>query len=153
MPSFPPLAEEGEAQLENEVIVCQGLPRARFLTLAPSEHHPRSDAVPFELDHIGIISAMSAQPPPKSFASLLWDIIRLGVRALWENRANPARTLLERQQALALLGLPPNATRQQIKRRYRSLAKRYHPDRGGDQQQMRRIIAAYEYLTREQPTM
>ena len=99
----------------------------------------------------GIISAMSAQPPPKSFASLLWDIIRLGVRALWENRANPARTLLERQQALALLGLPPNATRQQIKRRYRSLAKRYHPDRGGDQQQMRRIIAAYELLMRDQP--
>ena len=99
----------------------------------------------------GIISAMSAQPPPKSFASLLWDIIRLGVRALWENRANPARTLLERQQALAVLGLPPNATRQQIKRRYRSLAKRYHPDRGGDQQQMRRIIAAYELLMRDQP--
>ena len=94
---------------------------------------------------------MSAQPPPKSFVSLLWDIIRLGVRTIWENRANPARTLLERQQALALLGLPPNATRQQIKRRYRSLAKRYHPDRGGDQQQMRRIIAAYELLMRDQP--
>jgi len=94
---------------------------------------------------------MSAQPPPKSLASLLWDIIRLGVRALWENRTNPARSLLERQQALALLGLPPNATRQQIKRRYRSLAKRYHPDRGGDQQQMRRIIAAYELLMRDQP--
>jgi DnaJ-domain-containing protein 1 len=99
----------------------------------------------------GIISAMNAQPPPKSFASLLWDIIRLGVRAIWENRANPARTILERQQALAVLGLPPNATRQQVKRRYRSLAKRYHPDRGGDQQQMRRIIAAYELLMRDQP--
>ena len=94
---------------------------------------------------------MNAQPPPKSFASLLWDIIRLGMRAIWENRSNPARTILERQQALAVLGLPPNATRQQIKRRYRSLAKRYHPDRGGDQKQMRRIIAAYELLMRDQP--
>jgi hypothetical protein len=32
------------------------------------------------------------------------------------------------------------------KRRYRSLAKRYHPDHGGDQRQMQRIIAAYELL-------
>lgn len=93
---------------------------------------------------------MSSQPPPKSFASLLWDVLRLGMKALWENRANPARTLLERQQALNVLGLPPNATTQQIKRRYRTLAKQYHPDRGGNQQQMQRIIAAYELLTKDQ---
>jgi len=89
---------------------------------------------------------MSSQPPPKSFAALLWDIIRLGVRAIWQNSANPARSLLERQQALTVLGLPPTATAQQIKRRYRALAKRYHPDRGGDPRQMQRIIAAYEVL-------
>ncbi|MGI9060360.1 MAG: J domain-containing protein [Ktedonobacteraceae bacterium] len=93
---------------------------------------------------------MNSQPPPKSFASLFWDVLRLGMRALWENRANPARTLIERQQALKVLGLPPNATPQQIKRRYRTLAKQYHPDRGGNQQQMQRIIAAYEYLTKDQ---
>src|SRR3989442_4668855 len=98
---------------------------------------------------------MSSQRPPnqQSFASLLWDVLRMSIRALWGSRANPARALLERQQALTVLGLPPTATPQQIKRRYRALAKRYHPDRGGDQQQMKRIIAAYEYLTREQPTM
>jgi DnaJ-domain-containing protein 1 len=94
---------------------------------------------------------MNAQPPPKSFASLLWDIVRLGMRSLWQSRANPARQVLERQQALAVLGLPPNATRQQIKRRYRALAKRYHPDRGGNQRQMQRIIAAYEFLMKDQP--
>lgn len=90
-------------------------------------------------------------PPPKSFAALLWDVLRLGMKALWENRANPARSMIERQQALNVLGLPPNATPQQIKRRYRALAKRYHPDKGGSQQQMQRIIAAYEYLTKEPP--
>ncbi len=94
---------------------------------------------------------MNAQPPPRSFASLLWDIVRLGMRTLWQSRANPARQVLERQQALAVLGLPPNATRQQIKRRYRALAKRHHPDRGGDQRQMQRIIAAYEFLMKDQP--
>lgn len=94
---------------------------------------------------------MNAQPPPKSFAALLWDVIRLGIKTMWASRANPARLMLERQQALAVLGLPPNATRQQIKRRYRALAKRYHPDRGGDQRQMQRVIAAYELLMKDQP--
>lgn len=89
--------------------------------------------------------------PPKSFASLLWDVLRVGVRTLWQSNINPARPLMERQQALAVLGLPPNATPQQIKRRYRALAKRHHPDRGGDQQQMQRIIAAYQYLMKDQP--
>ncbi|HLZ60815.1 MAG TPA: J domain-containing protein [Ktedonosporobacter sp.] len=87
---------------------------------------------------------------PKSFAALLWDVLRLGARTFWQSAANPARPLVQRQQALAVLGLPLNATPQQIKRRYRSLAKRYHPDRGGDQRQMQRIIAAYELLMKDQ---
>jgi DnaJ-class molecular chaperone len=77
-------------------------------------------------------------------------MLRVSLHTLWHSNANPAYTLLQRQQALATLGLPPNATPQQIKRRYRALAKRYHPDRGGDQRQMQRIIAAYEYLMKEQ---
>ena len=95
---------------------------------------------------------MSSRPPPKqqSFASLLWEVLRLGAQTLWGTLANPVRPLFERQQALAVLGLPPNATRQQIKRRYRALAKKHHPDRGGDQREMQRIIAAYELLMRDQ---
>lgn len=88
--------------------------------------------------------------PPRSFASLVWDIFRLSMRTIWHSDANPARTLLQRQQALTVLGLPPHATPQQIKRRYRALAKRHHPDKGGDQRQMQRIIAAYEFLMKEQ---
>jgi len=95
---------------------------------------------------------MSSRPPPKqqSFGSLLWEILRLGARTLWGSNANPVRPLVQRQQALAVLGLPPNATRQQIKRRYRVLAKQHHPDRGGDPRQMQRIIAAYELLMKDQ---
>src|SRR6266567_9494991 len=91
---------------------------------------------------------MSSQPP-KSFMSLLWDVLRIGARTFWQSGANPARPLMQRQQALAVLGLPLNATPQQIKRRYRTLAKRHHPDRGGDQRQMQRIIAAYEFLVKD----
>ena len=98
-------------------------------------------------------SDMSSQPPPKqqSFASLLWEVLRLGAQTLFGTLTSPVRPLLERQQALAVLGLPPNATRQQIKQRYRLLAKKHHPDRGGDQREMRRIIAAYELLMKDQP--
>lgn len=98
-------------------------------------------------------SNMSSQPPPKqqSFASLLWEVLRLGAQTLFGTLTSPVRPILERQQALAVLGLPPNATRQQIKQRYRKLAKKHHPDRGGDQREMRRIIAAYELLMKDQP--
>ncbi|GCF10988.1 J domain-containing protein [Dictyobacter arantiisoli] len=91
---------------------------------------------------------MGAQRP-KSIVFLLWDAVRISARAFWRSPANPARTFMQRQQALAVLGLPSNATPDQIKRRYRKLAKRYHPDCGGDPQQMQRIIAAYESLTKE----
>ncbi len=76
----------------------------------------------------------------------------MSARALWGSRANPVRPILERQQALSVLGLPPNATRQQIKRRYRQLAKQNHPDRGGDPREMQRIIAAYTFLMKDQPS-
>ncbi len=92
---------------------------------------------------------MSARPP-RSISSLLFDIFRVGVRTLWRGGTNPARQLWQRQQALTVLGLPSNATPQQIKRRYRALAKRFHPDRGGDPKQMQKIIAAYEILMKDQ---
>ena len=68
---------------------------------------------------------------------------------VWGSRANPVRPILERQQALAVLGLPPTATPQQIKRRYRELAKKYHPDKGGDSREMQRLVAAYQVLMKD----
>jgi len=78
---------------------------------------------------------MSSQPPPKqrSIASMFWDILRLSARMMWGSRANPVRPMLERQQALALMGLPSTATRQQIKRRYRELAKKYRAEMALDE--------------------
>ena len=91
----------------------------------------------------------SSQRPKQSMVSLLWETLRLSMRLLWKSSANPVRPVLQRQQALAVLGLPPNATPQQIKKRYRALAKKYHPDMGGDPQQMQRLVAAYELLMKE----
>ncbi|HLI68427.1 MAG TPA: J domain-containing protein [Ktedonobacteraceae bacterium] len=91
----------------------------------------------------------TSQPPRQSMLSLLWETLRLGMRLLFQSNTSPVRPLLQRQQALAVLGLPPNATPQQIKRRYRVLAKKYHPDLGGDPRQMQRLVAAYELLMKE----
>lgn|GEM_PF-4842681 len=47
-----------------------------------------------------------------------------------------------------ILELPDNATQDQIKRQYRRLALRYHPDRnGGDDQRFLEVKEAYEVLT------
>ena len=90
------------------------------------------------------------QRPQPSMFSLLWDTLRLGARLLWKSASAPSRSALERKQALDVLGLPPHATPAQIKQRYRKLAKRYHPDLGGDPHQMQRLTAAYELLMRDQ---
>ena len=47
---------------------------------------------------------------------------------------------------LALLGLPPTATTADIKRRFRTLAKRYHPDHGGESERFIELMDTYEKL-------
>ena len=48
---------------------------------------------------------------------------------------------------LSFLGLPPYAGIQDIKRRYRELAKKYHPDHGGDSEKFIEVVEIYENLT------
>jgi hypothetical protein len=54
------------------------------------------------------------------------------------------------RKALDALGLEPEASTQQVKRRFKELVKRHHPDaNGGDRSseaQLREIIQAYNYL-------
>jgi hypothetical protein len=47
---------------------------------------------------------------------------------------------------LALFGLPANATVDEIKARFRSLAKRYHPDHGGSHEKMVELLEQYHKL-------
>lgn len=52
--------------------------------------------------------------------------------------------------AYEALGLEPGAAPEQVRSRYRQLAKRYHPDRDGSQdaaERMARINSAYEELS------
>ncbi len=45
-----------------------------------------------------------------------------------------------------VLGVRAGARADEIKARYRELAMRHHPDRGGDPEQMRRVNEAYRQL-------
>jgi len=47
---------------------------------------------------------------------------------------------------LSVLGLNPMASADDIKKRFRELAKKYHPDRGGDKDKMIELIEAYNKL-------
>src|SRR5205807_9038903 len=50
---------------------------------------------------------------------------------------------------LSLLGLPAYASAQELKSRFRELAKRYHPDCGGDSEKFIELMDVYEKLTGE----
>lgn len=52
----------------------------------------------------------------------------------------------EKTAALATLGLTEPTDYTAVKRRYRELAMRHHPDRGGDQDTLQKINAAMEQL-------
>lgn len=45
------------------------------------------------------------------------------------------------------LGVAKNATTEEIKQRYRTLAQFHHPDKGGDEEVFKRIKLAYEILS------
>ena len=50
------------------------------------------------------------------------------------------------KEALETLGLPAFISKDDIKRQYRYLAKKHHPDRGGDPEEMEKISRAYTLL-------
>jgi len=52
----------------------------------------------------------------------------------------------EIDMALDILGLPKLITREDIKKQYHFLAKKKHPDVGGDAIQMEQLNAAYKLL-------
>jgi len=47
------------------------------------------------------------------------------------------------------LGVARNATKEEIKKRYRELAHKYHPDKGGDEASFKEINEAYQVLSDE----
>lgn len=50
-----------------------------------------------------------------------------------------------------ILGITPGATEEEVKKAYRKMAMKHHPDRGGDEAEFKRIKEAYEALTNPEP--
>jgi hypothetical protein len=48
---------------------------------------------------------------------------------------------------LELLGLPPYAGLQEVKKRFRELAMRYHPDHGGNPEKFMELMSTYTQIT------
>jgi hypothetical protein len=90
-----------------------------------------------------------ARPNPDAFgfaaepAQPAWWDAATGVKAGMSD-AEAATTMLA--DALATLGLPPDATLEQAKRAYRRLALRHHPDCGGDAELFKAATAAIEVV-------
>ncbi len=52
------------------------------------------------------------------------------------------------EEARKILKLPIRTTRREIIEQYKNLAKAFHPDKGGDEEQMKKLNEAYEVLMR-----
>lgn len=49
-------------------------------------------------------------------------------------------------EALKLFGFTSNFTKEELKKRYLELSKKYHPDLNGDEEMMKKVNYAYEVL-------
>lgn len=54
---------------------------------------------------------------------------------------------MSRAEAYRRLGLEEDADEREVKRAYRRKVKEVHPDRGGDEDEFRKVLEAYETLT------
>ena len=88
------------------------------------------------------LSRMSREEQKQVFEEYFYWVY---FRYLEENGLTPGD--LQDPQLLALLGLPPFAGLAEIKKRFRELAMRYHPDRGGDSEKFIQLMQVYEKLT------
>jgi hypothetical protein len=100
-------------------------------------------------------SAAAAEPDLGSAADPLGIFRELGGRSRWQPRSDqPEREgrmiRNAERKALDTMGLEGDASRADIKARFKALVKRHHPDaNGGDrgtEDRLREIIQAYKYL-------
>ncbi len=55
---------------------------------------------------------------------------------------------MDKEQALGLLETEPGASQEEVKKAFRSLAMKYHPDKGGDARLFIAAKQAYDYLVK-----
>lgn len=78
----------------------------------------------------------------KNFNETSIEEINAMLEGIWQDCYKPE----QKQQAFKTLGLKPNASKQKVKLRYRELANKHHPDKGGNTETFMQIRQAYELL-------
>ena len=94
--------------------------------------------------------AMLSTDPAGVVKALLAEVNRVEEPVIAENFRRITDLIAggkARANARQVLGVDVLATSEEIKDRYRELAKQHHPDAGGDADQFARVSAAYEVLT------
>ena len=64
----------------------------------------------------------------------------------WEYTSEPYYTPGEPPEFYKILDVKKDVTAKQIKKAYRKMARKHHPDKGGDQETFKKVSAAYEEL-------
>ncbi len=90
----------------------------------------------------GILNILDRESRKKIFQEYLYTVY---LRKAGMNRLSAGS--LQDPKALAVFGLPAGASLSDIKRVFREMAKRFHPDSGGDPEEMIRILDAYDTLS------
>lgn len=90
---------------------------------------------------------------PPRWADFADPLDAIGKRARTQRasqRRDGVRFLPDEQRALETMGLPPDADRALLRRRYSELVRKYHPDRNGGDRSMewklQEVVEAYQLL-------
>jgi len=100
-------------------------------------HHPNPDRLPLAPDPVAAYYL-----DPGHLNTTDHEDVRQLLRWFWRRYRVHGR----REEALAELGLGVTATPDEVRRRFRQLARTHHPDRGGDGERFHRLVEAVEVL-------
>lgn len=93
-----------------------------------------------------LLALIGAVPAAAVWAMRLINGIRFARRVKQGFRPDASKSTIGHKEALEVLGLAEGATAAEIETAYRRLAKKLHPDGGGNEWQFRKLRQAYETL-------
>lgn len=104
-----------------------------------------------KLEEEGGRNAVVESDPVREYYLDLGNMERVGeaeVREMLEGFFKKLESWYRTEEDLAVLGLPADATMDLVRKKYRTLAFKHHPDRGGSAEDFRRIEEAMARISR-----
>jgi DnaJ-domain-containing protein 1 len=101
------------------------------------------------LDLVDVVDATFERFTGKNVAAWLKEFQQRPSELPPGESATPPQSDMPLADAYAVLGLPPTASAEEVKKNYRNLAVVFHPDRGGYDEAMKLLNNAYQRIKRE----